>query len=293
MRFKIFFIISFIVQFSFAEKFDFQSDSSSYLIGEEVKYTLSYEGKEGFVWPVFTDTLTKDLEIVKIEKIDTLSPGKYQQTIFFTSWDTGYFIVPPIQSGEKQTAPSLLRFNTLTINPQQDIKPIKEQLNTPFVFSEIKELVFWIVLIVIVLIAVIILMIYLIKKNRKKPLLEPVIPPRPIMEVLWERYYALEQSKIWETGGEKEFQYELSLILRSFLEFKYNIKGLEETTKNITTQLTSLGLERKLKDDVLHILNFSDMVKFAKQIGVFSQHENALRILKETLDIHQEEIEQR
>ena len=77
------------------------------------------------------------------------------------------------------------------------------------------------------------------------------------------------------------------------MEFKYNIKGLEETTKNITTQLTSLGLERKLKDDVLHILNFSDMVKFAKQIGVFSQHENALRILKETLDIHQEEIEQR
>ena len=32
------------------------------------------------------------------------------------------------------------------------------------------------------------------------------------------------------------------------------------------------------------------MVKFAKQKGVFSQHENALEILKETLESQKEEI---
>ena len=288
MRFKLFFIASFFIQFSFAESFNFKPDSSNYLIGEHVKCILSYEGSPNFIWPTFEDTLTQDLEVLGIEKIDTLAPGKYQQTIFITAWDSGYFVVPPILSGAIQTAPSLIRFNTIAIDNQKDIKPIKEQMNTPFIFAEIKELILWIALSLIVLIAIVILTIYLIKKRKPKP--ETILTPRPIMEILWERYYSLEQSKIWETGGEKEFQFELSLILRSFLEFKYNMKAVEETTKNITIQLTSLGINRKEKEDFLHILNFSDMVKFAKQKGVFSQHENALAILKETLESQKEEV---
>ena len=288
MRFKLFFIASFFLQFSFAESFIFKPDSNNYLIGDHVKCTLSYEGSSNFIWPVFKDTLTQDLEVLSIEKIDTLAPGKYQQTIFITAWDSGYFVVPPILSGAKQTAPSLIRFNTIAVDNQKDIKPIKEQMDTPFIFAEIKDFILWVALGLIALIGIVILTIYLIKKRKPKP--ETIAAPRPIMEILWERYYSLEQSKIWESGGEKEFQFELSLILRSFLEFKYNMKAVEETTKNITIQLTSLGINRKEKEDFLHILNFSDMVKFAKQKGVFSQHENALAILKETLESQKEEV---
>ena len=290
MRFTLFFIAFFCIHRLHAERFDFQTESSTYLIGERVKYTLFYDGKEGFIWPVFEDTLTKDLEILKIGKIDTLGQGRYRQDVFVTAWDSGFFIVPPIQSKGIQTAPSLLRFNTLPVDPQREIKPIKEQLNTPFIFAEIKQLIIWISLGILFLTCTVLLLIHLIRKNRKKAAPKPVIPPRPTMEVLWERYHALEQGKIWETGGEKEFQFELSLILRSFLEFKYNTRALEETTRNIIIQLTSLGLERKLTNDVRHILNFSDMVKFAKQKGVFSQHENALKLLKETLETHSEKI---
>tara|TARA_Y100000589_G_scaffold180458_1_gene170800 strand:- start:444 stop:1313 length:870 start_codon:yes stop_codon:yes gene_type:complete len=288
MRFKLFFIASFFIQFSFAESFNFNSDSSNYLIGDHVKCTLSYEGSPNFIWPSFKDTLTQDLEVLSIEKIDTLAPGKYQQTIFITAWDSGYFVVPPIRSGTTQTAPYLIRFNTIAIDNQQDIKPVKEQMNTPFIFAEIKELILWIIFGLIVLTGIVILTIYLIRKRKPKP--ETILPPRPIMEILWERYYSLEQSKIWETGGEKEFQFELSLILRSFLEFKYNLKAVEETTKNITIQLTSMGIGKKEKEDFLHILNFSDMVKFAKQKGVFAQHENALAVLKKTLESQREEV---
>ena len=83
---------------------------------------------------------------------------------------------------------------------------------------------------------------------------------------------------------------ELHSLCTMGIESGWDLRALEETTKNITIQLTSLGLDRKLKDDVTHILNFSDMVKFAKQKGVFSQHENALNILKETLETHSEHI---
>jgi hypothetical protein len=284
MKFKTILILLFCFQYSIAEKLDLKSDSSDYLIGEHAKLTLSYDGVNDFLWPILEDTLTKDLEIVEIGNIDTIAKGKYQQKITITAWDSGYFVIPPIQTQDIQTQPLLVRFNTLQIDTQKNIKPIKEQMDTPFIFTEIKELVFWIIITVIILTSLTIFILYLIKKNKNKIINIPPEPTRPIMDLLWERYYSLEQSKIWEKEGEKEFQFELSLILRSFLEFKYNIKALEETTKNIALQLTSLGIDAKLREDVLHILNFSDMVKFAKQKGVYSQHENALSILKKILE---------
>ena len=291
MKIRTFLIALFFVQFSFAEKFELKSDSTIYAIGDHAEFVLSYEGNENFTWPNLNDTLSKDLEIIKKEKIDTLRPGKYQQIIYITAWDSGYFTVPPIKSENAETDPFLLRFNTPDVDLQKDIKPIKEQMKTPFIFAEIKDLIFWTLLILGILTAIVALIIYYVKKNKHQEHTKTTIPTRPIMEVLWERYYALEKSKIWENGGEKEFQFELSLILRSFLEFKYKTRALEETTKNIITQLNSIGLNQKVKEDVSLILNFSDMVKFAKQKGVYAQHENALNILKETLETHTEDIE--
>ena len=288
MKFRIIIILSLFVHLSFAEKLDFTTDSTTYLIGQQAKFKLSFEGIENFNWPILDDTLSKDLEIVNFSKLDTIAPGKYEQTLFVTAWDTGYFIVPPIQSGNLQTAPVLLRFNTITVNPTEDIKPINDQMNTPWIFGEISDWFFASLFGILILGGILAFIIYKLKKKKPESLAPPT--PRPVMEVLWERYYALAESKIWESGKEKEFQSELSLILRSFLEFQHKVKALEETTGNITIQLNSLGINRKFRDEVIHILNFSDMVKFAKQKGVYSQHENALSILKEILETHNLEL---
>lgn len=288
IKLKIVVILFLLVHIAHAETFDFKTDSTSYLIGQQAKFKLSYEGKEDFSWPMIKDTLSKDLEIIECSNIDTIAPGKYEQSIYITAWDSGYFVIPPIISGNTQTAPSLIRFNSVPVNPQEDIKPIKKQMNTPWIFAESKKLIFTVLIILIVIGGASAIAFYQLKKRNRKT--EVIIPARPLIEVLWERYHALAESKIWETGQEKEFQSELSLILRSFLEFKHKIKALEETTGNITTQLNSLGLDRKFRDEVSHILNFSDMVKFAKQKGVFSQHERAINALKEILESHQEEI---
>lgn len=288
------FLIAILLCFTlatFAGSLTFKTDSSTYLIGEQAVFTLKYKGESDVIWHGFKDTLTKELEIVELSRIDTVSAGEYEQKVFVTSWDSGYFVVPPIKIGENQSAPSLLRFNTVQIDPQTDFKPIKEQMDTPWVFDEIKEIVLWSLLVLALLIGGFFIArhYYLKNKNLEKP--EPIIPERPVMEVLWERYHALASSKIWEQGKEKEFHVELSLILRKYLEFKFKIKALEETTGNINQQLNSLGIDRVLKDEVSHILNFSDMVKFAKQKGVYTQHENALNILDKILKTHQENVE--
>ncbi len=288
MKYRIIIILSFFIHLTFAEKLNFTTDSTTYLIGQQAKFKLYFEGKEDFNWPTLADTLSKDLEIVEFSKIDTIEPGKYEQILFVTAWDTGYFIVPPIQCGNLQTAPVLLRFNTIPLNPTEDIKPINKQMNTPWIFDELSNLFFASLSGILILSGIIAFIIFQLKNKSSK--LETTIPPRPVMDVLWERYYALAKSKIWENGKEKEFQSELSLILRSFLEFKHKVKALEETTGNITIQLNSIGIDKKFRDEVIHILNFSDKVKFAKQKGVYYQHENALNILKKILETHNLEL---
>lgn len=282
-------ILSLFTVIAQAGSLSFKTDSTNYLIGEQAVFTLRYEGEENVNWHGFNDTLTNELEIIDLGEIDTISKGVYEQKILLTSWDSGYFIVPPIKIGNHQSAPLLLRYNTVAIDPQAEFKPIKNQLDTPFIFGEIKALVFWISIILAVLTGAFLVARHFIIKNRNKEQPAPVIPERPVMEVLWERYNYLADNKIWEKGEEKAFHVELSLILRKFLEYKHNVKALEETTVNINKQLSAIGIERALRDEVSHILNFSDMVKFAKQKGVYTQHENALSILEKILQSHQEE----
>lgn len=283
MRLFILYILIFLYTSSFGS-LTFKVDSTNYLIGDQAIFTLEFQGPSNIEWHHLQDTLTKDLEIVELSKIDTISEGHYKQLIHLTAWDTGYYVVPPIYIDNSQSAPSLLKFNTVQINPSGDIKAIKPQMDTPFIFAEIKTLVIWASIILVLFIGLIILAIYLYRRNKNKPQEEYIPPPRPVMEVLWERFNELSESKIWEKGEQKAFQTELSLILRTFLEFKYNIKALEETTLNITNQLNAIGTDRVFKDEVTHILNFSDMVKFAKQKGIYAQHENALGILKKFLE---------
>ncbi len=275
----------------FAGSLTFKTDSTSYLIGEQALFTLEYNGEPNITWHNLNDTLTKDIEIIALGKIDTLSPGNYRQRMLLTAWDSGYFVVPPIFIGNAQSAPLLLRFNSVEVDLQSEFKGNKDQLNTPLTFEEIVGYFIAILLFYLFIVGGFFVGRYFYMKNKKPVKLQNAAPSRPVIEILWERYHSLAESKIWETGKEKDFHVELSLILRKFLEFRYKIKALEETTGNINKQLESLGIDRGLKDEISHILNFSDMVKFAKQRGVYTQHENALNILEKILKTHQENVE--
>lgn len=288
MKFLITYILGFNATLLLGSANFSTNSSNNYLIGEQAEFILEYKGEKHFEWPAISDTLTKDLEIVSKTTVDSISPGVYVQKFYITSWDTGYFVIPPIKVNTDLTAPALIHFGTVKINPTGDIKPIKNQLDTPFILEEITMILIYGLLILVLLIAGTIIGLRIYRKRKNQPKDFDLPPPTPTMEILWDKFNTLSQSKIWEQGHEKEFHTELSIILRTFLEFEFKVKALDETTTNIITQLNTLGINKPFKDDVIHILNFSDMVKFAKQKGVFSQHENALEILKKILESHQE-----
>lgn len=269
-------------------KFTASADTNAQLIGAPITLELKVNLTGNFVWPVLNDTLTKQLEILNDSEIDTVENNILLRKITVTSWDTGYFIIPPIVGSiddvKQSTAPILLRFNTVTIEPEKDIKPIKQQLDAPFSIYEILDSIVIAAVSTLVFVAAIVLLtLYFITKKRKS---RPSAPTRPAIDILWDRYNALAESKLWEKGGEKEFQVELSLILRSFLELEHLIKALEETTTNIKKQLHHIVLSDEIRQSILQLLNFSDLVKYAKQKGVYTQHENALLQIKKVLNTY-------
>ncbi len=122
---------------------------------------------------------------------------------------------------------------------------------------------------------------YLIVIKRKKgrlPAQKVELPPTPLSEridTLWTK-----AENLLDKGYLKPFYITLSYILRLFLEEVYHFAALEQTTAELKYSLK----KRKIKerDAFLEILNFADMVKFAKFIP---DKESALIHLKKSKEL--------
>jgi hypothetical protein len=268
------------------QSFHISCDSTRLETGEQAHIKLIYKGKGNVIWRNNSnenDTLSGAIEVINYSKIDTLEEGNsivYTQTLFVTAWDSGYHVVPPIyiivDGKEMFSNPLLLHYSFPNVNQQAPIKGIKDQIDTPFVFAEIAIMVYWLIGGFVFLCCIIAIILY-ISSKKEKP--EKVVYKKPIIDLLTERYIILKSEKTWLNNKEKAFHSELSNILNEYLEYRYRIKSIESTSNETIQQLKSLGINNSIILDVEHILNFSDMIKFAKQKGIESQHEQALEVL--------------
>lgn len=292
----VFYIALFFSGFISAQEFTVQLDSTDLIVGQQAQLKLNYIGSQNYIWTYFNDEdeIIENLEVVSSGNYDTISIDNneihLQQSISITAWDSGYFAIPPFKievNGDTiESNPLLIHYALDNVDLTGELKSNKDQAKTPFTFDEIKELVYWLTGILLFIIGLTILIVYLIRKNKNKPQITTPTPTRPKIEILWERFHELSKNKDWKIGKEKEFQVELSHILKETLELKYHIKANESTTGEIIQQLSAIGIEKEILENCKHILNFSDMIKFAKHKGVDTQHENALSNLKSFLEAY-------
>ena len=119
---------------------------------------------------------------------------------------------------------------------------------------------------------------YLALQEKKQKMPEKIILP-PALEAL-EKLQVLEQAKIWQKGDYKLYYTELSFILRHYLQRKYLIPALEETTAKILTHLKRTPFALDQKENLRALLALSDLVKFAKQEPQAQDNESALRNMR-------------
>jgi len=100
-------------------------------------------------------------------------------------------------------------------------------------------------------------------KNRGKII--PSAPPIPPHVLAFHALAALKGKGLLEKDKCKPFYTELSMILRTYLEGRFNLNAPDETTEEIVEQLsTSPDLDGNQRNILQDFMRQADMVKFAK-----------------------------
>ncbi len=259
-------------------------DSNEIKIGQQVKLELSIQyrvdnGKRiQVLWPKIADTLRKEVEVVSLGKIDTIidknDPYLFTQTMIVnvTSFDSGYWAIPPFKflAGDTSgiyTDPLLLQVGTVAVDTTRAIKDIKEPYEETYTWIDwIKDnmLVIWSVLGAL---AVIFIFFLIIKYTRKvEPLMVEVeIPKIPAHIIAFEKLDKLKTENLWQEGKLKLYHSQLTDILREYIENRFKIQALEQTTDEILFGFRRVAIDEESKGKLKQVLILGDLVKFAKE----------------------------
>lgn len=243
-------------------------DRDKILIGETITLTLDVRVPLGQSITWFNlDTIPhfEFLDRGKADTVDGIDGKKIQQTLKLTSFDSGYWQIPPlllnVENRLYATDSISIAVEYAAFNPEEDYHDIKEIVDVapPWYLKYIPWAIGVVTVIAIAIIA------YLLRKKKTVVLVEQPIVSKlgPYEEAL----KALEElrKKGWSPNGEiKNYYIRLNDILRVFVLRKLNIASLEKTNEELIVQLRQLSLDRETFQQLANALRMADFVKFAR-----------------------------
>lgn len=268
-----------IVSAAQSPKFSFVAHLSadSILIGDQLELTIKASIPEEYEvqFPYFTDTLVTGIEVLGLPVIDTLKTqgmGKeYTYRLTLTSFDEGFYRIPsiklPFSSGQSidtaQTAAIWLLVNTLPPDSTiTTIYDIKAPLGVPLTFAEIAP---WIGGGLLAIALIVFLVYYFIRRKNGKPVFFNAKPSEPPHIIALRELGLIKEKKLWDTPNHKHYQSKLTNIIRFYIEGRFGVPAMEQTTQEICNSLFTKDVLEKIQlEELQDVLSLADLVKFAK-----------------------------
>ena len=258
------------------------------LIGDQIQFVLELtQDRDLHVWfPEYADTLIGNIEILERTSRDTAYLEDdllaIRQSFLLTSFDSGFYRIPGqifrVESnrveGKVRTNPLTLRVLTMEIDTTKAIYDIKLPYDAPLGFSD-----FWPYLVFALLGGGILFLVWKWIRDRQRKRSGLVKPKalEPAHVVALRELDRLKEEKLWQNNQYKPYYTRLSQILREYLENRYFIRAMEETTWEILRDLKKSGFnDNRLFDKLNDILTMSDLVKFARWRPLPEENETAL-----------------
>jgi hypothetical protein len=253
-------------------------DSTNILIGDQIKLFLEIDYPKN-VTVEFPETPAVDslIEVLGKSKIDTVQIEnseleKQIRSYTITSFDSGFYRISPQWfkinvNGTVDSVPTngvSLHVYSMEIDTTRGLTDIKMPYAAPLTLKEVTPYILGILL----LGAIIFLVLYSIKRRKKnKPFFAlPVKPKEPPHIIALRELDRIKSEKIWQKEKTKQYYSEVTDVLRTYIEDRFEIRAMEQTTDEILDSFRYRKdlISEKNYQNLSQILSVADLVKFAK-----------------------------
>ncbi len=250
-------------------------DTNQITIGDQLNLNLHVSQPSGMkiVFPDIPDTLTSKIEVLQQFETDTTGPENNQLELkkryLLTCFDSGFYEIPSLPfrvsfddwDDTLFSNPMSLLVNSVPLD--STIRDIKQPVNVPVSFAEI----FPFLLLGAGILALAYAVFYFLRKRkRKEPLFTSVKPMDPPHVIALRELDELKEAKLWQKNEYKLYNTRLTEIIRMYMERRFGIPAMEQTTFDILKSWKQAGYtDQELNDILKQLLNLADLVKFAKE----------------------------
>ena len=224
---------------------------------------------------------------IPLNELD-LSVQPWERSLKLSFYSIGVFYIPNLHLGDEKDTLKNQIGNFIFVNPPEDflqdstkmINDIKPIIEVETSIMDYVHYLYWLIG-VLAFLAIGVFIYRKIKALRKKEVEEIPVPKEDLIVIKKEEPHIialrklkiLKENEIWKEGSIKEYQSDLTFIIREYLEGRYQIKALELTSTEILKNLKNEGFDQQLKTSLQEILTVADLVKFAKANPTEDIHE--------------------
>lgn len=275
------------------------TDTTDYLIGDQIKYSLVIKMNNDvfIINPFFRDTL-KNIDVISIDGPNIEESGTAKTVKYLTvlsRFDSAIVTIPPIRieyRTKNDTALKIIQSNSVTFNVhrmdvsvEEEIKDIKPPIRL-FDF-------YFLVYILVGLIILSLLVYYFIWRKYFRNKKEIIVQKKEVKlhsyQIALKKLEQLESEQLWQKGFIKEYHSRITEIIREYFEKQFGLPALERTTSESLSLLKNHKQGSKVLDITEQFLNNADLVKFAKYIPMetvnLEMMHQAKNIVKQTAEL--------
>jgi hypothetical protein len=269
-----------------AQEFSVQQvlDTNIIQLGEQARLEIGLQYRQDYQvqLPALRDSLPKGIELLAVTLEDSIvkdNQVRIRYLIHITSFDSGMYLIPALnyifsskgKTDTLRTVPLGLQVEKPPVDPSKEIFDIKPPLKAPFT---IQEIIFWSGLVILSLMVITITVLIIRRLRRKQPGLSSTKPSEPADVIALRELDQLKEMKLWQQGKTKEYYTRLTEIVRLYIENRFSVPALEQTSNEILHSLHFTALEDESTFLALkQLLELADLVKFAKALPLPDENE--------------------
>jgi len=175
-------------------------------------------------------------------------------------------------------------FLPVAIDTTLDFKDIKALVEDPLTRWERFKMWFgsnwpWVTAIIVAVLATIII----IRIRKRKPEKVVYVPQIPLPITLLEQLESIEQEELWQNNKNKLYYSKLTDIIWKYIEYRYRVATFEKTSKEILSKLKLKAISKDHHILISKLFSLADMVKFAKTLPSPQENEEAIIIVRKTI----------